>query len=126
MSFAFRCPQTGLPDFADDKVVICPYCHQKHDTHPVGGVNTDADLGANVIGDRLTPYMDWSAGQVINSKSQRRRVYAAKGLREKSIAEDRRQHGGETIRTGAISYGGQKNRATPTGDVRTADGRRVV
>jgi len=130
MMHAFRCPKTGLPEMFDEPGEHdCAACGGRHETYPTGCRILSAGPPA-VIGDRLTPHMDWAAGCWINSRSQRRKIYAKKGLRLKSIAEDRRQHGGETLRSSAITFGGQKDcRSTAErgiGEVKTGDGRKVV
>ena len=130
MAFAFRCPRTGLPYmFEEAGKHVCPSCAKKHDTYPTGAPAHSPGAPA-VITDTLRSHMDWGAGQIISSRSQERRVYKAKGLRMKSVAEHRRQYGGFEKRMGGISYAGQGSRTSSDergrNEVRTGTGQRVV
>jgi len=82
--------------------------------------------GPYVIGDRLPKHYDYGLGCEIDSKSQERRVYKAKGLRPKSVAEHRQQHGGMEKRGPIVSYAGQKNHKGRLEGVRTAKGQLVI
>jgi len=66
----------------------------------------------NVIGDRLKKHFDYSAGCVIDSKSQRRRIYKEKGMNLNSAAEYRRNNATNipAKENTAVSYPGQKDR----------------
>jgi hypothetical protein len=67
---------------------------------------------------------------MISSRSERRRVYRAKGLREKPVSEARRQgwYAFESMRGGAVSYPGQTDHRSSAerGGVRANDGREVI
>ncbi len=127
---AFRCPKTGIPEMFDDPgVQPCGSCGGEHETYPTGVPDTSGGF-PSVIGDRLLPHMDWAAGCEITSKSQRRRIYAAKGLSIKSADEHRRKHGGLEKRGKAGIYPGQTNFRSSAerglDEVRTKTGQRVV
>ncbi len=108
MGFAFRCPQTGLVDWTDSPdPAKCPFCGEKHEVYETG-VPRSIDGVPSIHCDTLPKHMDWAAGCEITSKSQRRRIYAEKGLHEKSYAEEKRQHGGMEHQR-VVSYPGQKN-----------------
>jgi hypothetical protein len=128
MSYAFRCDVTGLVEWCDTAgKQSCPYCHGQHETYVCGAPPKEEGAPA-VHGDELNSYWDWSAGCKIESKSQRRRVYAEKGLEERSASEHYRKYGepvGVTKGT-TFSYAGQTNRSTSSEHVRTKDGRRVI
>ena len=86
----------------------------------------------SIITDEVRPFYDHACGAKITSKSQRRKLYAAQGLRLKSVAEHKRQYPGEfenkTFNKKAVSYDGQKNHKSiaEREGVRTGDGQRVV
>ncbi len=109
MNYAFRCTQTGLVDWTDSSdPVKCSFCGETHEVFETGAPPAE-DGTPNIIGDKLLKHMDWAAGCEITSKSQRRRIYAQKGLHEKSYAEEKRKHGGME-KTGTVySYAGQTN-----------------
>lgn len=127
MTYAFRCPQVGLVEFFDSPGRHkCPFCNSSHATYEAGAPPKEEGL-PNVIGDKLGKHYDWAAECEITSKSQRRRVYEEKGLRLKSYAEHRRQHGGLQPFGKGYSYAGQKNhKSTDEIAVRTKTGQRVV
>ena len=72
--------------------------------------------------------MDWSVGQTLSSKSERRRLYKQKGMIERSAAEVFREQGTYGTRNAAMSYDGQKDHTSTAerGSVRTKTGQRVV
>ena len=130
MTFGYRCDTTGIPYICDiDEPQLCE-CGQYHTPYRCGiePAPTQAGDAPFVVGDRLTPHMDWAAGQVINSRSQERRVYEQKGLRKKSVAEHYRQHGGDKPNMGGISYAGQSDHRSSAEKrgVFTKTGQRVV
>lgn len=130
MTYAFRCDKTGPHFCAGPEPMLCLDCGETHIPYKCGIDPAETAPGAapTVIGDRLTPHMDWAAGQVINSRSQERRVYEQKGLRKKSVAEHYRQHGGEKPNMGGISYAGQSDHRSSAEKrgVFTKTGQRVV
>lgn len=116
MTNAFRCPETGLVDFFDEPGSYpCQYCGGEHHTYEAG---TPLKMVGPpmVIGDRLPKHHDYSCGCDIESKSQRRRIYAAKGLNVTSIAEHTKQNP-EVMprRHPVVSYAGQTHRETRKG-----------
>lgn len=79
-----------------------------------------------VIGDRMPSHFDYSLGAQIDSRSQEKRIMQAKGLRFKSVSEERQQHGGMEKRGPIISYKGQTKHKTRLEGVRTKAGERIV
>ena len=64
----------------------------------------------NVIGDKLPKHHDWSLGEDISSKSERRRKYAENGMVVRSFAERQRRAGRGGKHGVAYSFAGQKDR----------------
>ena len=150
MSYAFRCTETGLVEWADCAgVQPCPFCNGQHMTYECGlprVVSKDSQqepakektvFGKPAIngiqspyirGDRISKYYDWSCGSEIDSKSQRKRKYAEKGLVEKSEREHRRQHNEPDYKQVAVSYPGQSDHTSSSERhaVRTKTGQKVI
>jgi hypothetical protein len=116
VSHVIRCPETGLVEWFDEAGFHrCPFCGKSHETYEAGAPLKEEGL-PNVIGDKLPKHMDYSCGAVIDSKSQRRRVYKEKGLVERSISEHRKENPEIMARRGTISsYSGQADRSSPRG-----------
>jgi len=130
MHYGYKCDTTGLVEFVDGPGdYVCPHCSDKHEAYAMG-VPSGGNGVPFVIQDSITPYFDWSAGCKIDSKSQRRRVYAELGMFERSAAEVYRKKGvPEGMVSGkTISYSGQDNRSRRNGDmvVRTKTGQVVI
>lgn len=108
MIYVARCPKGAKFVYAESLTceVVCPDCGETHEGEPTSFAVLP---NANVIGDELRPHFDWSAGVKITSKSQRRKVYAEKGLNLSSVSEYRRKHGGMERTASACSYAGQTN-----------------
>ena len=91
MSFAYRCPQTGLVEFADrEGAVRCPTCGQRHETFRTGPPVRPKGPPA-VRQDSLRKHYDWSVGAWVDSRSQKKRLYDDAGLIEKSMDDHRKQ-----------------------------------
>tara|TARA_Y100000310_G_scaffold343676_1_gene452419 strand:- start:135 stop:506 length:372 start_codon:yes stop_codon:yes gene_type:complete len=82
----------------------------------------------SVVGDELRPHMDWSLGEVVSSRSQRRRRYEESGMIMKSAKEVYRNKDKPNNTGRAVSYPGQKNHKSSAerGGVRTKTGQRVI
>jgi len=82
----------------------------------------------NVVPDKMTKHYDYASGDWIESRSQKRRIYKAKGMVQVSAKEEWRDK--EKPRTSGFvsSYDGQKNHQSSAerDGVRTATGQRVV
>ena len=128
MSYAFRCPETGLVEWADCAGVHpCPFCNGKHETFQCGPP-PQREGAPYVRGDRISKYFDWSCGCEIDSKTLRKRRYMEKGLVEKSEKEHRKQHNEPKYKPSVVSYAGQKNHKSSAERnwVRTKTGQRVI
>ena len=126
MERRLACPKCGYPSVVDDDLPRkCSAClltrhkvvmlvpDERHITplEPTDGPKRSERFMPQLAPrDRLHKHMDWAAGQEISSRSQRRKVYAEKGLVEKSYSDHKRQHGGLDRVPGAISFPGQKDR----------------
>lgn len=122
---AYDC-KCGWKDF---DAGICPVCGTPLVEYEAGAPPAE-DGCPNVIPDNLTPHWDYAAGQMISSRSERKRVYEEKGLIAKSYAEHRRKYGGTTSLPGEKSYSfpGQKDHRSSAeiAGVRTKTGQRVI
>ncbi len=129
MNWGYRCDVTGFPDSCGQEGVNpCPHCHGRHEAYEVGAPPMREGCGTT-IGDELRPYFDWSAGCKISSKSERRRIYAEKGMQEKSLAEHYRNNPTPGPKPGrAVSYAGQGNHKSTAERhaVVTKTGKRVI
>ncbi len=128
MSYAYRCPERGFPEFCDTaELVDCPHCGGTHEPYECGA--TEKVTGASYVPQPFHTRMDWALGHPVNSKSEKDRLYKAAGIREKSVSEHRRQHPG-TFRKRGVTYSiagqaGHKRTADPNVVV-TKTGQRVV
>jgi len=82
----------------------------------------------NVSGDKLHKHMDWSLGQEITSKSQRKRLDEQLGIERVSVHDEYRNKEKPRVKGRSVSYAGQKDHTSSAerGGVRTADGRQVL
>ena len=64
---------------------------------------------AQVVPDRMTEHYDYAVGAVINSRSQKRRVYAENDMIMVSAAEEARKKGAPTMACKTRSYPGQRD-----------------
>lgn len=113
MSYAYKCPVCGGGFTESDTPVLC--CGAERTTYACGLPPQDFSEPPNIIGDELhgkRRKFDWAAGQRFDSKSERRRVLAAKGLSEMGFGEARREGllGDHPSPTKTISFGGQTKR----------------
>lgn len=109
MIYSLRCDLNNQFAYVEgDKITsaTCPLCGSSHACEP-----TKLSFMPTVAfqGDELRKHMDWALGQEVTSKSERKRLYTAKGLREKSYSEHRRQHGAPPKSGVGYSYAGQTN-----------------
>jgi len=81
-SAELRCNRCGK--LLKKMVPVCPYCGK----HP----KSSKLAFPNIRPDGLLKYFDWSCGKWIESRSQRRREYAALGLQETPYSEFRRKY----------------------------------
>ena len=81
-----------------------------------------------VARDKQHKYFDWSCGQEITSRSQKKRIYKDLDMIEVSAKDEYRDKEKPRVRGRAVTYGGQKDHrsSAETDGVRTADGRRVI
>lgn len=107
MSFdAFKCASCGWREF--DPAGECPQCGGRMKKYRAGAPPKRAGA-PNVIGDQLARHMDYSLGEEVSSKSERRRKYAAAGLNETTFGEVKAKRE-LRIRDGTgFSYAGQRN-----------------
>ncbi len=121
----YKCPKCGLKDWAKGK---CPFDGYQFVFSHLVGLPISSTGATTVIGDKLPRHYDWAAGCWIDSKSARKRIYAAKGLRLKSWKEHVRQHGTTGRKPKVVSYAGQGKHTSSAEreGVWTGDGRRVV
>ncbi len=103
--FGYVCPTLGRNFTEADAPVYCE-CGDVHQVFPCGAPPAEAGM-PNICGDELRKHFDWSVGAEVTSKSQRRRLYAQKGMIEKSSSEYYREHGAPAVRGRGYSYAGQ-------------------
>ncbi len=88
-----------------------------------------SELGMpNFTPDSLTPHMDWSLGDVVTSRSERKRRYEERGMIMKSAKEVYRNKDKPNVKGKAVSYAGQKHHKSSAerGGVRTKSGQLVL
>ncbi len=128
MSWVVRCSKTGMCDWVESSGLHLCSCGGKHKAYEAGA--PPKERGAtSVIPDTLRSHFDWSVCRQIESRSQRNRIYADKGMNLNSIAEDNRNYGdGCWGRSRAVSYSGQRSHKSTAerGGVRTKTGQRVI
>lgn len=81
---------------------------------PPSHINGQAPYARN---DHIEKHFDWSIGQEVSSQSERDKIYKAKGLRRKSIAEYKREHPTNGPMNTTIDYGGKTRHRHRTGRV---------
>ena len=91
-------------DFRDNDPEIEPPTETGHDSK-----RSEIEI-CNVVPDKMTKHYDYAVGATIDSRSQKRRVYAENDMIMVSAAEEAKKNGAPTIKCKARSYPGQKNR----------------
>ncbi len=108
MTTAYRCTKCGAVAWERGP---CWNCGGKTKPYQAGPPAKQRGVPF-VRGDRMAKHFDYAAGEWIDSRSQRNRVYAAKGLVPMSYAEYKRRHGSSLpAKPGTIyAYAGQRRR----------------
>lgn len=120
MSFAVRCQVCGMPDFVDSGgTVNCPHCGMPCQAYQCGVPAKQAGP-SNIIGDRIPKHMDWSLGQEVGSRSERKRVLAGRNMMDISPSEYKNKFGGLEKHGTAYSYAGKTHNKS------TAERRQIV
>ena len=88
--------------------IKCPHCGESHSL--VETTFRHEPYAPNVVQETLTCGMDWAAGRVFKTRTERKKYYKEHGLQRISRAEQRRKMdclGHKPL--GPISYKGQKS-----------------
>lgn len=112
---AYECPSCGAKSFDRGK---CWLCGKKMVAYEAG--HKPESGCPQIIGDRLIRHFDYAIGQEVDSKSQLRKIYKAKGLNQTSPGEFRRRWNLASLKKRDVYYSGKtsrrraKKKPTPT------------